>query len=65
VWAFQSKGEHKSAPTGQVTHRSEFWVAQVFADMGSTSVEAGTRHRYPSYFSLNLVLKILIRIRDI
>ena len=35
-----------------------FRVAQVFADLGSTSVEAGTHHRYPPYSSLNLVLKI-------
>jgi hypothetical protein len=34
-------------------------VAQVFADLGSTSVEAGTCHRYPPYLSLNLVLKNL------
>ena len=34
-----------------------FWVAQVFADLGSTSVEAGTHHRYPPYLSLNLVQK--------
>jgi len=39
-----------------------FWVAQVFADLGSTSVEVP---RYPSYLSLNLVLKNLIRVRDI
>jgi len=30
-------------------------VAQVFADLGSTSVEASTCHRYPPYLSLNLV----------
>jgi len=39
-------------------------VAQVFSDLGSTSVEAGTCHRYPPYLSLNLVLKILFRVRD-
>ena len=50
---------------GQVTHRSEFLGAQVFADLGSTSVQAGTHHRYPPYLSPNLVLKILIRVTDI
>ena len=42
-----------------------FWMAQVFTDLGSTSVEAGTCHKYPPYLSLNLVLKFLIRVRDI
>ena len=62
-----NKGEHKSGsptstcgficgkPTGQVTTDLSFQVAQVFADLGSTSVEAGTCHRYPPYLSLNLV----------
>ena len=62
---------HPQVPVGlsvgnpQVIHRSEFWVAQVFADLGSTSVEAGTHHRYSPYLSLNLVLKNGIRFRDI
>ena len=42
-----------------------FWMAQVFTDLVSTSVEAGTCYRYPPYLSLNLVLKFLIRVRDI
>ena len=37
-------------------------MAQVFTDLGSTSVEAGTCHRYPPYLSLNVVLKFLIRV---
>ena len=40
-------------------------MAQVFTDLGSTSVEAGTCHRYPPYLSLNLFLKFLIRVRYI
>jgi len=39
-------------------------VAQVSADLGSTFIEAGTHHRYPPYLSFNLVLKILIRVRE-
>ena len=39
-------------------------MAQVFTDLGSTSVEPGTCHRYPPYLSLNLGLKFLIRVRD-
>ena len=35
-------------------------MAQVFTDLGSISVEAGTCDRYPPYLSLNLVLKFLI-----
>ena len=59
-WA-RHKGEHESGkPTDPC-----FWMAQVFTDLGSTSVEAGTCHRYPPYLSLNLVLKFLIRVRDI
>ena len=32
-----------------------FWMAQVFTDLGSKSVEAGTCHRYPPYLSLTAV----------
>src|SRR5258705_12574653 len=39
-------------------------MAQVSADLGSTFIEAGTHHRYPPYLSSNLVLKILIRVRE-
>ena len=68
-WA---KGEHESGSPpstcgfihGKPTDLS-FWMAQVFTDLGSTSVEAGTCHRYPLYLSLNLVLKFLIRVRYI
>ena len=35
------------------------WVAQVFADLGSTSVETGTCHRYPPYLSLTALFKIM------
>ena len=42
-----------------------FWMGQVFTDLGRASVEAGTCHRYPPYLSLNLVLKVLNRVRDI
>jgi len=33
--------------------------------VGSILVDAGTHHRYPPYLSFNLVLKILMRVRDI